>query len=49
MNISSSARNRARVNRLIETVRIMQTGASDNKLHNPLAAQSNTGNSLAVP
>jgi hypothetical protein len=49
MNISSSARHRAKVNRLIETVRVMQTGASDNKRQNPLAAQSNTGNSLAVP
>jgi hypothetical protein len=49
MNISSSARNRARVNRLIETVRVLSRTASDNKCQNPLAAQSNTGNSLAVP
>jgi hypothetical protein len=49
MTITSSARDRARVNRLIEMVSVMSRGASDKTCQNPLAAQSNTGNSLAVP
>ncbi len=49
MNISSSACDRAGVNRLIETVSVMSRGASDNKCHNPLGVRSNTGISRAVP